>query len=51
MHDVVLALALAEVHPGHLLIPGERRIAAANASVIFPIGAVEAIGRPSWRWM
>ena len=29
----------------------KRCIAAANASVIFPSGAVEAIGRPSWRWM
>ena len=29
----------------------KRCIAAANASVIFPSGAVEAIGSPSWRWM
>ena len=28
----------------------KRRIAAVNASVIFPSGAVEAIGNPSWRW-
>ena len=28
----------------------KRRIAALNASVIFPSGAVEAIGSPSWRW-
>ena len=28
----------------------KRRIAALNASVIFPSGAVEAISNPSWRW-
>ena len=29
----------------------KRRIAALNASVTFPNGAVEAIDSPSWRWM
>ena len=51
MHDVVLALALGEVHPGHAAASrANRRIAALNASVILPSGAVEAIGSPSWRW-
>ena len=29
----------------------KRRIAVLNASVIFPNGAVEAIGNPSCRWI
>jgi len=51
VHDVVFALALAEVPHGTRWSRAKRRIAALNASVIFPSGAVEAIGSPSWRWM
>jgi hypothetical protein len=49
VHDVVLALALDKVHPGHALIAGEppQRRAEPNPSVILPSGAVEAIGSPS----
>ncbi|HVE96523.1 MAG TPA: hypothetical protein VNA67_06020 [Pseudonocardiaceae bacterium] len=49
MHDLVLALSLHEVHARHLLSRANRRIAALNASVIFPRGAVHAIGNLNWR--
>jgi hypothetical protein len=48
VHDVVLALALGEVHPRHPLLAAKRCIAATNASVIGSSGAVEAIGSRRW---
>jgi hypothetical protein len=47
VHEVVLALHLHEVHPGDAFIAGVKADRAANASVIFPSGAVDAIGNPN----
>ena len=46
-----LRCPLAKSTHGTCCSRAKRRIPAENASVIFPNGAVDAIGNPSWRWM
>ena len=46
MQEVVLAMALDEVHP-RSSVRAKRRIAALNRSVILPNGAVETMSYPA----